>query len=310
MMQGIPPFTEKFLLDIGRLQKRSERAQQQLTSGLKVSRISDSPDDISRLLGARSGLELVAQVKQNLVRVKTETDTSEQALQGAVKLLDRARVLGAQGANELQNADTRARLADELDGLLERMVSIAGTAVEGRYVFSGDTDQVAPYLLDPASPKGVGAYQGSAATRRVADANGLEFTVSQSADVIFDPANNEDNAFSAINGMRRALLAVDNPPDPPDPTIPTIAEALHNLGQASLYMNQRLAEYGLQQNRVSESITSAEKLELSLKEQVALIEEADLAEAATELIQTRTNLEAAFQARAQVPRRSLFDYLG
>lgn len=312
MMQGIgmPAATEKFLLDIERLQQRSQRAQRQLTSGLKIEQVSDSPDDIPRLLDARASLERTEQVVANLGRVKVEVDTAEKALQNAVQLMERARALATQGASGHQDAATRLHVAGELEAILERMVALASTAVEGRYIFSGDGDQGVPYRLDLSLPKGVSDYLGSASNRQVADASGALFSIAYSADVIFDSANEEENVFFAINGMRRALLAVDNPPDPPDPTIPSIEQALHNLGTASLYLNQRLANYGLIQNRVAEAVQAAEKLQLSLQRQIAQIEEADLAAAASNLLNAQTHLEAAFEARAQTPRRSLFDYLG
>lgn len=310
MMRGIPSSTERFLIDINRLQKRSVKAQQQLASGLKISKVSDSPDEVSRLLSARANLESVLQTQQNLGRIKVEVDTAERALQNSVSLVERARTLGAQGSNDLQGAATRQQIADELQGILERLVTAAATAVEGRYVFSGDADQTPPYSLDLSMPNGVGSYQGAAANRKVADASGLLFATGQSADLIFDSADAEQNVFGAVNGMRRALLAVDNPPDPPDPTIPTVSEALHRLDTASRYLNQRLSTYGLIQNRVRESLDGAARLEISQRAQIAGIEEADLAQAAVELTQTRTNLEAALQARATSPRRSLFDVLG
>ncbi|MBL8217289.1 MAG: hypothetical protein JNK87_41600 [Bryobacterales bacterium] len=310
MLSGINAATEKFLQDISRLQRRSEKAQQQLTSGLKVQSAADAPDDVSRLLGSRAALDMVEQVSINLGRVKTEVDTAEAAIGNAVSLLERARALGSQGASNTLGKSARTQLAGELEGVLERLVAVASTAVEGRYIFSGDNDQAAPYTVDLAVPKGVSTYQGSASTRRVADASGLEFSVAQTADEIFDSANDEQNIFLAVNGMRRALLAIDNPPDPPDPTIPTMEQALHNLGEAGVYLNTKLTTYGLQQNRVTESINAASKLQLSLKAQIANVEEADLAAAALELSQSRMHLEAAFTARAQNPRRSLFDYLG
>ncbi len=310
MLNGLNASTEQFLLDVDRLQKRSERAQRRLTSGLKVQNVSDSPDDVSRLLEARAGIERVKQTQQNLGRVKTEVDAAEKALENAVQLMDRARTLSTQGINGLASADTRHQLASEMQGLLEQMVTIAGTAVEGRHILSGDNDQTPPYVLDLTTAKGVGDYQGTETLRQVADTSGLLFTCSQSADIIFDAADNTQNVFYAINGMRRALLAVDNPPDIPDPTIPTLDQAAANLGSASQYLNQRLSQYGLYQNRVTEAIDTGTKMQLSLKQQVANLEEADLAEAATELSQMKIHLDAAYQTHAVASRKSLFDYIG
>lgn len=310
MLNGLSTSAQRFLLDIERQESRSERAQRQLTSGLKLAQVSDAPDDVSRLLSARAGLERTTQIQLNLGRVKTEVDTAETSLQTAVQLMDRARVLGAQGSSGQQSAATRKQVAAELEGVLQRLVSTANVSVEGRYLFSGDADQVAPYAVDLLVPGGVTPYQGSTSSRRIADASGLTFSVALTADSIFESANADENVFAAVNGMRRALLAVDDPPFPPDPTIPSLDEAMHNLGQANLFLNQKLANYGLTQNRVSEATEAATELELSLRRQVADIEEADLAEAATELTQSKTGLDAAFQTRATAPRRSLFDYLG
>ncbi len=310
MLRGIPTSVEKFLVDVERLQRRAERAQQQLSSGLKLTKVSDSPDQVGALLQLRAGAERVAQASQNLGRVRVETDTAEKALQSAARILDRARVLATQGANGLSSAETRLHVATELQGLPERMVALTAANVEGRYVFSGDSDQLAPYQLDSTSPNGVGPYLGSASTRQIADSGGFLFSVAQTAGDIFDSANPDENVFFAIHGIRRALLAFDNPPDPPDPTIPTLEEALRNLGGSTIYLNQRLATYGVVQNRVGEALETATKLEIDLRRQIAGIEEADLVEATTELVQSRTSLETALQARASTPRRSLFDYLG
>jgi flagellar hook-associated protein 3 FlgL len=310
MIHGMPPSTERFLLDVSRIQKREERAQREITSGLKLQQVSDNPNAVTRLLDARAGLERVAQSRLNLGRVKVETDTAEKALAQAVEIMDKARALGTQGASGHQEASTRRHVAAELESLLERLVGVASTAVEGRHVFSGDTDQVRPYEIDLAVPSGVSAYQGAPSTRRIADHSGATFAVAQSADVIFESANPDENVFLAVNGLRRALLAVDDPPNPPDPTIPSIDTALANLNSASVYLNQHLAGFGLIQNRVDQSLEAAAKLELSLTAQISTIEEADLAESVSSLQQARTNLEAAFTARAQAPQRSLFDYLG
>src|SRR5262249_4576937 len=129
-------------------------------------------------------------------------------------------------------------------------------------------------------------------------------------DIIFDAADDTQNVFLAVNGMRRALLAADNPPAIPDPTIPTLQQAAANLGSASTYLNQRLAQYGLFQNRVTEAIDTAAKFQLSLKQQVANLEEADMTEAATELAQVKIHLDASYQTHAVASRKSLFDFLG
>lgn len=310
MISSLPPSAERFLLDLNRVQERAARAQRQLTTGLKIQGVSDDPDVISRLLYADTRLSESQQTQANLGRVKVEVDTAEEALRNAVSVLDDVRVIGAQAAGTTVPAETRQQLADQLQGRLERMVAIAGTQVEGRYVFAGDKDQAVPYDVDQTTASGVTTYAGSASTRQVTDAAGLAFPIAKDAQTIFDSSDDTKNVFKAITNLRKALLAVDNPPNPPDPTIQTVADALDAVKSAAVYLNTQLSFYGLTQNRVQEATSTAQSAEINYKAQIANIQEADMAAAAVELQQSSINLNAALEAKAKTPRSSLFDFLG
>ena len=56
----------------------------------------------------------------------------------ATKLMDRASVLAAQGATFTLDAAGRQSIAGEAQSLLEQMVAISRTTVQGRYIFGGD----------------------------------------------------------------------------------------------------------------------------------------------------------------------------
>ena len=175
MTSGIDASTAKFLTDLSNVQARSERAQRQISSGLKITVASDSPDEISKLLQTRVNLAHNTQVATNLGRVKFEVDTAEQALGDATTILDRIRVIGAQGASGTQTASANRLLSSEAGTLLDRLVGIANTVVDGRYIFSGDSDRNPAYTRDSSQPNGVSAYGGSAATRQAQHPAGLSF---------------------------------------------------------------------------------------------------------------------------------------
>jgi len=308
-MRGVTSATEQFLQDLSRIQRRMDRAQRQLTTGIRLSSVADDPDQVSTLLQRRADLHAASQTRDNLQRVKLEVDTAEQTLQEAIKLVEQARTLGTRGGGTYQEAGTRTQIAAELQSILERLVGLSARQVEGRYLFSGDKDMVAPYALDPLAPAGVSAYQGSASTRRIPDAEGTLLAIAKSADEIFDSSTAENNVFLAVNNLRRALLAMDTPPDPPDPTIPSIEQAIDNVGTALKHLNGQLYFYGITQTRITASINHAVELETSYRSQVAEIQEADLAEAASEFTQSKLALDAALTAKAQTTTKSLFNYL-
>ena len=141
MINSINPSADNFLVDINRLEARAERAQRQLSSGLRVSQPSDDPVQVSNILQISSAVARNDQIGANLNLVKAEVDGASQTLSTAVATLEKISVLGTQGANFDQTAETRAGLASEVQDLLQQLVVAANAAVGGRYVFSGDSDQ-------------------------------------------------------------------------------------------------------------------------------------------------------------------------
>ncbi|HBY62963.1 MAG TPA: hypothetical protein DEH78_24330 [Solibacterales bacterium] len=300
MIDSLSPDTQRFLRQVSGLQERINSAHQQITSGLKLSAPSDSPDQVGSLLLLRAEMERNTQIKANLDRFKTEVDTAEGVMASAVRILDRVRTLGAQGATFTMNASSRQTLGDEVGSLLEYMVGLANTSVEGRYVFAGDNDGVAPYTLDWSAVPPTGAYGGSDSTREALLPNGSRLRIARTAQELFDSSNPGENVFQAVNALREALYANDQA------AIQTSLGALETAGD---YLNGQHSFYGIAQTSIGAALDDAAKRDVRLKEQVADIEEADITAAILELEQSRFHYEAALKSRAQIPQQTLFDYL-
>jgi flagellar hook-associated protein 3 FlgL len=295
----LSPSTQQFLDRLADTTRRMERAQNQISSGKKITSASDDPDQVSTLLQTRAELESCQQVEKNLGRVKTEVDTAEQALTAADQLLQDARSAAAQGASTTVTQETRNILAGQIQSMMEHMASIANTSVEGRYVFSGDSDSSPAFALDFTQTPPYGAYLGSASSRQVLTSDGSTFIASLSGGTLFDAPGN--SVFGALDQLRTALLSgVDT----------NITAASQNLSSVEDYLGTQHAAYGAVQTRVNSAVNVASKREVTLKTQVGNIEDADLSTAIVEFTKASTDRNAALQAQAQMPRKSLFDYLG
>ncbi len=301
MIRSIDPSSDAFLNTINQVNARMERAQREMSTGKRVNTVSDDPDRISALLAARSSMESTDQITQNLGRVKTEVDAAEAGLQNAAKLMDRVQSLAASGLNIAATPESRAALAGEVGAILEQLGGIARTVVEGRYIFSGDSDQVAPYTIDLNATNPIGSYAGSPATRMTEHPNGSQFAVSRTAQDIFDAANGSDNVFHSVQALRAALLSNDET---------AIGSALQDVQSSAKYLNSQLAFYGSVQNKVADATDYGSKLKLQLETQVSNIEDADMTEAILEFQQSTTQQQSALLTRSKMPRSSLFDYLG
>jgi len=301
MISPLSPAAQNFLNGLDLIQKRMQSAQAQLTTGLKINSVSDAPEQMANLWQTRSNLDQVQRINSNLGHVQTEVNTGESVLETAVTLVERAQTLGTQGANSTTSVQTQQNLADELGSVLQQLVGVANTQVEGRYIFAGDSDHTAPYSIDLTQASPISAYRGSVSTRQIQAPDGSTFSVALTAQQIFDSPNAQDNVFVSINNLRQALLDGDST---------GIASALGDVQSADTYLNQQLAGYGAIQDRVQSGLKFAQNYQTQLQTQLSGIEDADAAAAATEMTQSQTQLQAALESRAQMPNTSLFNFLG
>lgn len=305
MIPSVNPAAQLFLADLSRVQSQIDTAQRQVSSGLKISQPSDAPDELEGLMRTRADLARNQQVTNNLTEVKSEVDTSEQALQSATQIMDRIATLAAQGVNSTTTADSRQSIAQEVTGLLQQLVGLSQTAVQGRYVFSGDQSQSPSYSLDLNAPNGVDRLVTTTSTRQIADATGVSFTVGLTAQDIFDHRNPDDstaadNVFAAVNSLRVSLQ--NNDPA-------GISNALNSLHTASDYLNTQLSFYGTVQNRVQSAQDYSSRYQVQLQTDLSNIQDADITQAALALTQGNTQLDSALAAEAKTPHTSLFDFL-
>src|SRR5579862_3507977 len=304
MISSVNPAAEQFLADLSRVQSQIDQANRQISSGSKISQPSDAPDQLQGLMRLRADIARNAQVSTNLVEVKSEADTAEQSLETATQLMDRVTSLASQGANSTETADQRASIATEVTSILTQLVGLSQTAVQGRFVFSGDQDQSAQYQIDLSNANGVDRLMTTTSTRQVQDASGVGFTVGQTAQNIFDHRNSDDslasdNVFAAVNSLRVALTNNDQA---------GVATALNSIHAASDYLGTQLAFYGSVQSRISDATDFASKQQTQLQIDLGSVQDADITHAALQLTQSTTQLQTALSAEGKIPHTSLFDF--
>jgi flagellar hook-associated protein 3 FlgL len=298
MIQNINPSADAFLAAINQLQAQEQRAQEEIGSGLRVNKPSDDPSVVSDILQINSSLARNTQIGQNLGNVTSEVSGAEQALSSAVSTLDNVATLGSQGANFNRTAADRTEIAAQIQDQLQNLIGDANTSVAGRYVFSGDEDQTTPYGLDLTTATGATPYAGSAATRQVEDPRGGAFTVSQTAQQIFDAPG--ASVFAAVNEIRVALLANDQA---------GITTGLADLKTAQDSLNSSLSYYGSIQNQVADASAATTTIGLQLTSNLSSVRDADIVAVTSDLTTAQLQLQAAFTARGKFPTTSLFNFL-
>jgi flagellar hook-associated protein 3 FlgL len=305
MIARLDPSSQILLDSINATQRDLNKAQNQVSSGLRITRASDDPQAIADLLAARSDLAQVTQVDNNLTKVQGEVQTADGVIQNAVQLLENAGVLATQGATGTSTAAQRTILANQVDSILQQIVGISRTQANGEYIFSGDQTQTPPYQIDPSSPTGVQQLVTSPATRLIQDPSGLTFAVSKTAQELFDARDGSNNVttgnvFAALNDLKTALAANNTS---------GIQAAATEVNAALDYLNPQAGFYGAVENRVTTALDLAKKFETQDQAQIGSAQDADIAAAALQMTQDTTHLNAALASAAKQPTTSLFDYM-
>jgi flagellar hook-associated protein 3 FlgL len=290
-----------FLANLSDVEARILKDDQQVSSGLAVQQVSDSPDQVTEILQLQAAIAGNNQIGQNLGQVNSEVSAASQAISNGINLMDQATQIGTEGASSTTGLSTDQQLASQVQGVITQMFGLSQTQVEGRYVFSGDSDQTSPYAaVNLSLPNGVGAYQGSASTRTIQNANGSTFSVAYTAQQIFDSGGPSTSVFQSLTALYSALQSGSSS---------SVSSALTNLQGANGYLNGMNGQYGDIQNQVTAASTFQSQYNTTLQSQLSTAQDADETQAITDMQQASTAEQAALQAEASLPRQTLFSFL-
>jgi flagellar hook-associated protein 3 FlgL len=300
MLDPIDSSSHSFLQSLDQLNKRLDRARQQVSSGKRIETASDSPDQISELLSVRGDIARNQQIQTNLASYKLETDVAANALEQASGVLDSVKSLTSIGLNGSLTPAMQTNLLQEVAGFMQDVVGIANTQVNGRYIFSGDSDRAAAYTVDLTQPNGVSAYGGTMSTRQAESPDGTTIAIAKNGQELFDSPNPGASIFGALANLRGAIQANDSD---------AIQQALTGIQSAQDHVHTEAVFYGLAQNRISKASDDAVNRDQQLQAHRGSIEDADITASILELQDAQFQRQAALSARAKVPPTSLFDYL-
>ncbi|MGP8243211.1 MAG: flagellin [Bryobacteraceae bacterium] len=298
--------TQSYLAGLNRTETEINQAQSEVTSGYRVQTPSDDPAAIPQILQFEADLNQNQQIQSNLSAAGSELSSADSALQSAVQAIVSATSLAAQGAGTSVTASDRADLATQVQGLLQTLVGISQTQVNGRYIFSGDQSSSPMYVLN-ASGNGVTQQFSASSTRVIVDTNGNSIPIAETAQQIFDPQNSDGtpatgNVFAAVTSLLTALQNNDQT---------GITQAATDLQSADTYLNQQLAFYGEAEDRVTSATNLATQFQTQITSELSNLRDADIPTVAVQLTQSQLDEQATLSVEAQIQQqRNLFSYLG
>ncbi|MDN5346731.1 MAG: flagellar hook-associated protein 3 FlgL [Clostridia bacterium] len=304
------------LQNINRNLEIMSKTQKQMSSGKKVSRPSDDPIAVARILSFKTALALQEQHNKNMEDARGWLDASESALNMATATLQRARELAVYGANGTMSKASMKALAEEVDQLIDELVHTANTSYGGRFLFGGSQTTSAPFRRSDSPAKPVD-YNG--------DEQSLEWEVAPQ--VTMSVNENGQKVFMAVIEAADGLdVDTDNDGTPDKKSIFKLLQDLHDalqgqdasrisgelLGQFDQAIDHLLnirATLGARSNRLVMAQERLFNAKISLTETMSKLEDINLAETVM-YYKTQENVyQAALATAAMVIQPSLINYL-
>jgi len=154
--------------NISKITEQLKNVNEQIGSSKRINKPSDDPLGLTHALNLKGVLSRINQYGTNINHSQTWLQATESSLQSVQELITRAKILANQMSTETYNATDRANAAEEVQNIIEQLVQLGNTQVNGRYIFSGDKDRTAAFGLDftinpaVAGPGNNAAYTGTA----------------------------------------------------------------------------------------------------------------------------------------------------
>jgi len=119
--------------------------QNSIATGVKHRVPREGPVEVSHSIAFKRVLFELGQFEKNIDDGRSRINVAESALSSATEILQRIRELGVQGANGIYTKEDRAKIAAEIDELLNELVVIANSKYKGKAIFGGNDTLEDPF---------------------------------------------------------------------------------------------------------------------------------------------------------------------
>ena len=291
---------------ISRLQgnlQAMEKARAQVSSGLRLRRMSDDPTSGSEVVRVGSSLRAIEQFRRNITIGTGRAEAEERVLDSLTNALGRAGELAISQASSTATADTRLSVKAEVDGLIDFVVGLGNTRFGDMYLFAGTRGGEVPFRNPPAAG---GDF------RALLDTGGNPVNPSGSipvevGDGRFVTPNHDGtqvfldtNALQSLYDLSEALGAND---------VPGITAAIDSLRDAGSNVQTLIGRQGARVNEMETAENALGELELTLTTFRSELRDAEVDKAMVELVGKQTLYQAAMSATSRVLGSSLADYI-
>ena len=277
-----------------------DHAQAAVTSGKRVTTVSDDPGAAIGVMSSGSSLRALDQYRSNVQQASTRVAAEDSVLQQIGDLLNRVKELGVSQATATATDDSRAAANAEMKQLFDQIVTLGNTKFGDEYLFGGDQTTVQPFGTTGSGATLDYTTTDPRGTRAITIGEGQWMATAHDGGQVFL----DTGVLAAVRDLSRAL----------DPASAThgqdgIGAALTRVDSAFSAIQGVVGEVGAEGTRLDVAGQNLDAYKTNLTTLKSNLEDVDMETAITELTSRQVAYQAAMLATSKVMGITLTDYL-
>jgi flagellar hook-associated protein 3 FlgL len=263
------------------------KTQEQIITGKRINRLSDDPAGTTRVLSYRHTISNLEQYNENITSGKLHIDTLDNTLEMVTQLVREAKEIAYDTVPAM-----RTELAADVATIREQIFQMANYQIDGKYVFSGDATNTAPYNST------TWLYNGDNGTKNVMIGNNMQADITVEGEAVFGPDGS--NIFNVLNDLEAALTL-------PDPA--AIESQIARLDTAADRIETVRARNAGVHKRLEATENHYAYFKQNVQEMLTKTEDSDVAEAIINFKVQQTTYESTLATSSMILQKSLIDFL-
>ena len=287
--QGI--IHRNFLRNLDIITDKLNKKFEQISSGKRLTRPSDDPVSLGRVMQLKDRIERIDQYKRNIENAIAWLSMTESAFNNMENILNRLEEIAVAMGSDNSSPYARKTAAEEVARIKEQALMIVNTKFRNHYIFSGFLTDTAPFSTTDNS------YHGDESALEVEVDDGIRISYNVTGSLFTD----EVNIFQLMDDLKDALN--NNDADAVRASLDKIHTAYTRINIAHAGVGSKIKTLNNMKDELSDR-------RLSFEEVVSQREDTDMAEAIPKLYIYQSAYQALLNSFARITSVNLFDIIG
>jgi flagellar hook-associated protein 3 FlgL len=271
------------------------QSQNQVATGKRVSKPSDDPASAARAVQDQADINTIDGYSQVSDTASARLSVIDGAMSSMTDILTSAQSTATQGLGDTADQVTRDTASTKILGLRDALAGVLNTNFRGTYIFSGSAAQTQPY----SSATGAWVYSGNSTVVSANVGNNSSVSLALNGQSIAQGSDPTD-VLTDLDNLATAVKAGDDA---------GVTTALTGINNAFSRVAQAQSKVGGDENVVTNGQAQLTQLRLASTTRLSSDQDANLADAITQMSRAQTAYQAALGAVGQSNKTSLLDYM-